>query len=106
MVEGEQQWRKYWEEQSEDYYRNEAWDPVAEEWKYRSFVSRSNGKGRKPRKNSRGIELAVNRQTGRSHLLKDIPTGGIDVIAEALLGHLMLDHSIHEEFLSRLRSQD
>ncbi len=98
------QWRLFWEQQTQEYFEEEHFEPVAEAgWKYRTFVSRSNGRGRKPR-GPRDIELAVN-ESGKTIQLADVPRGGLDVVAEALLGHLTLNHSTYEEFLIRLRKQ-
>lgn len=102
----EQDWIDFVLEQAELAKKEDVFDPVAERFVYVHFTSESKGGGRK-RRAPVYVEFAVDRETRRAHPLKDIPTDGLDVIAEALLGSTIpADTNIWEEFLKRLRAQD
>jgi hypothetical protein len=66
-------------------------------------VSTSNGRRRRKRRAPRDVLLAVDHDTGRTYSLKDVPTNGLDRIAQALLGDLMgVGEDPWLEFLRRL----
>ncbi len=68
-----------WHEIQQEYSGN----PLAGKIKKVSFVSTSNGKGRKKRKKYREVELVG--YAGRFHTLKDHPTGRLDRLAEEVI---------------------
>ena len=99
------EWGKFWEHQSQEARTGEGGvNPVQEEgWIYLAFVSQSNGRGRRPRRRPRDVEMARNLETGRTVVLKDIPTGGLDTIAQALFGHIGQEVNPWEVFLVWLK---
>lgn len=100
----EQAWQKEWEQalQEEAETRKEE-DPVTRDYELRSFISTSRGVGRKCK--PRDVQLVRNRQNGKSVLLKDIPTKGLDVIADELLkDKIPADQDTFVEFVRRLES--
>lgn len=103
-IDEEEAWRKEWEAaMREEQETREEEDPVKKDWELRDFVSHSRGVGRKSR--PREIRLARNKTTGKSVLLKDVPTKGLDIIADELLsGRVPPDADTFVEFVKRLES--
>jgi hypothetical protein len=101
-VKPEDEWKKYWQDaEKEEKLEAEGFDPVRNQFKLTEFVSNSAGRKR-PRKQPRDVTLVKDLDTGRTWVLKDVPTGGLDAIAQSLLGHLQ-DINPFDEFVRRLR---
>lgn len=77
-------------------------DPVTNSFELREFTSRSAGWGKK-RRAPREVSLVVDLNTGRAVVLKDVPTGRLDTIAQALLGKIENIEDPFAEFVRRLR---
>lgn len=98
----ENDWEKLWREyEKEERESLEGHDPVLNKYVLKTFVSKSAGRGR--RRRSREVELVVDLDTGEATQLKDVPTGRLDTIAQALLGGLPNIDNPFQEFVRRLR---
>lgn len=97
-------WKEFWLQQSRE-AKTEArgYDPVQEECDVVVFESKSNGRGRKPRRHPREITLVRFRSSGRTWEVKDVPNDGIDVKAREILGDsIPSDADPFQVFLERI----
>lgn len=81
-------------------------NPIVQECKYVSFVSKSNGRGRKKRSRPREVELLT--YGGRTYVLKEDLTGEIEWVMKELYPWEMIPDDFGNDwygaFLSVLRS--
>lgn len=73
-------------------------NPLADYCERVYFVSESKGRGRK-RKAPKEVELVKILPSGRCHLIRDIPTNGLDNLAEEIFGRVPPEYTPYQYFL-------